>query len=336
MKCFRWKQQTWGHNMKIGIINHYNIYNKNDSVFNPDTYTIGDNLGCGSIKLKEKLNKLGHEIHTMDNKNIDEYDKFIFNDYPSQFPPEMLIDLKNKVKQLYLILWENQYMKPDNYYNHDIFDKVFTWDNNLLTSDKYIKIYHPQVIKELKIIPKKEKLACMISSGKYVNIHNNLYFERIKVIDMYEKIYTDKNNFDYYGKGWNESINYKGEVKRKSDVIGKYQFAYTFENSYGLNGYVTEKIFDALLNGTVPIYWGAGNIKDEIPEGCYILINQKPTKELNYSLHMEMYNELVNMPDKKYNEYLSNIVEYVNGKDIQKYSDDKFADTIIENINVNN
>jgi hypothetical protein len=39
------------------------------------------------------------------------------------------------------------------------------------------------------------------------------------------------------------------------DFIGQYKFMITFENSFG-HGYVTEKIHNAFLTGTVPIYYG--------------------------------------------------------------------------------
>uniref|UniRef100_A0A7S3PEP3 Fucosyltransferase n=1 Tax=Aplanochytrium stocchinoi TaxID=215587 RepID=A0A7S3PEP3_9STRA len=41
-------------------------------------------------------------------------------------------------------------------------------------------------------------------------------------------------------------------------------FAYTPENSYGMD-YVTEKVFTALLAGTVPIYMGAPNVRSFLP-----------------------------------------------------------------------
>ena len=33
---------------------------------------------------------------------------------------------------------------------------------------------------------------------------------------------------------------------------------------------VSEKIFDCFAAGNVPIYWGASNVTDYIPEDCFI------------------------------------------------------------------
>jgi Glycosyltransferase family 10 (fucosyltransferase) C-term/Fucosyltransferase, N-terminal len=56
----------------------------------------------------------------------------------------------------------------------------------------------------------------------------------------------------------------------KKAVVARYKFALAFENSIALD-YVTEKFFDALLAGTVPVYRGAPNIEDFAPgDHCYI------------------------------------------------------------------
>ena len=52
-------------------------------------------------------------------------------------------------------------------------------------------------------------------------------------------------------------------------VIGRYHFYLALENSIAPD-YVTEKLFDALLAGTVPIYRGAPNFREFVPEGSFI------------------------------------------------------------------
>ena len=48
-----------------------------------------------------------------------------------------------------------------------------------------------------------------------------------------------------------------------------YKFALTFENASSL-GYISEKIFCALLSRAVPIYWGDPMIADILHPGCFI------------------------------------------------------------------
>ena len=53
-------------------------------------------------------------------------------------------------------------------------------------------------------------------------------------------------------------------------VIGDYQVVISFENAIGKD-YVTEKFFNPLLAGTVPVYLGAPNIREFAPgENCFL------------------------------------------------------------------
>jgi hypothetical protein len=59
-------------------------------------------------------------------------------------------------------------------------------------------------------------------------------------------------------------------TRTKRQVISRYRFCIAFENTREPD-YVTEKLFQPLLVGTVPIYMGAPNVGDFVPDpGCYI------------------------------------------------------------------
>ena len=56
----------------------------------------------------------------------------------------------------------------------------------------------------------------------------------------------------------------------KHTLIARYKFTLAFENSI-CTDYVTEKFFDPLLVGSVPVYLGAPNVEEYAPgENCYI------------------------------------------------------------------
>lgn len=57
-------------------------------------------------------------------------------------------------------------------------------------------------------------------------------------------------------KGWN--------MKNKNEIMGKYLFHLSFENQR-VDDYITEKLWGALVAGTVPVYFGASNIKEHVP-----------------------------------------------------------------------
>ena len=67
----------------------------------------------------------------------------------------------------------------------------------------------------------------------------------------------------------------------KINLYKQYKFVIAFENACATD-YVTEKFFDPLIAGAVPIYLGAPNINEFAPgEHCFIHANDfKSPKEL--------------------------------------------------------
>ncbi len=87
----------------------------------------------------------------------------------------------------------------------------------------------------------------------------------------YKKELMRHITIDSYGKVLNNKklCNDKGR-QTKLETIAKYKFALAFENAIGPD-YVTEKFFDPLIAGSIPIYLGAPNIDEFAPgEQCYI------------------------------------------------------------------
>lgn len=65
------------------------------------------------------------------------------------------------------------------------------------------------------------------------------------------------------GKVWG------GQVSKLA-IVSRYRYAIAFENSAGLD-YVTEKVYEVLASGSIPIYLGAPNIRDFVPHSGAIL-----------------------------------------------------------------
>ena len=66
------------------------------------------------------------------------------------------------------------------------------------------------------------------------------------------------------------------EVKHKT--LATYPFILAAENSNCI-GYITEKIYDALAVGAIPVYMGAPDIGDFVPEGSYIDVSKFKSHE---------------------------------------------------------
>lgn len=96
---------------------------------------------------------------------------------------------------------------------------------------------------------------------------------------------------DLYGRGWQRWWSrtalwwpywrhrhtlmriYRGECASKYAVLSEYQFCLCFENMV-MKSYITEKIFDCLYAGTIPLYWGAPDIAELIPPETFIDVRQ--------------------------------------------------------------
>ena len=62
---------------------------------------------------------------------------------------------------------------------------------------------------------------------------------------------------------------YRGFAESKYGTLSSYEFSLCFENM-SMKGYVSEKIFDCLYAGTIPIYLGAADIEQYVPAETFI------------------------------------------------------------------
>jgi alpha(1,3/1,4) fucosyltransferase len=134
--------------------------------------------------------------------------------------------------------------------------------------------------------------------------------------------------FDLYGFSWDESLKtFKGKIENKIDCLKSYKFCVAYENGKEIPGYITEKIFNAFEAGCIPIYWGASNINDYIPQNCFI------SRE-SFKDNEELYNFMTNMTEAQYLDYLKNINNFLSSEKAQLFSSNHFVEVIIEAMEV--
>jgi hypothetical protein len=97
---------------------------------------------------------------------------------------------------------------------------------------------------------------------------------RIAVLYASMRQATFPNLFEIYGNFWRTYPNALGEIRDKHEVLTKSKFALVIENS---NDVITEKLFDALINGALPLYVGPDLSKAGLPENLAIQIKQSDT-----------------------------------------------------------
>jgi len=116
---------------------------------------------------------------------------------------------------------------------------------------------------------KTKNISCIITGQE--NIYKTpycLYDERKALV---RSVLDSTTPVDVYG--WNDpSVNSKGSLPKKITGLADYRFSLAVENSREKN-YISEKFYDPILTETIPIYFGATNIKEIYPENGYILIN---------------------------------------------------------------
>jgi hypothetical protein len=145
----------------------------------------------------------------------------------------------------------------------------------------------------------------MINGNKVPPLKTNeLYTERLRALDYF----GSRGEIDLYGVGWSgppyrigrtrvphavqrlrywtdSALDrlrperdpllaaarrvYRGPVASKAETLSRYTFAICFENQM-LEGWVTEKIFDCLVAGTVPVYLGAPDIERWVAPECFV------------------------------------------------------------------
>lgn len=112
----------------------------------------------------------------------------------------------------------------------------------------------------------------------------------------------------------------RGAVKSKAETLGKYKFALCFENQI-LNGWITEKIFDCFLAGTIPIYWGPPDIESYIPKSCFIDMR-------DFENYEELRSFLKALSQKEIREYRENARAYMESPGYTPFKKAAFTELI--------
>ncbi len=252
------------------------------------------------IRLREALEKQGVEVHTADRLGKQTYQK-IPADYYSCGNLDNFLPLKSQgnVALKAFIIFEPPVVDPRLYqalpeitsafemvYLHNIEGDGYSLKG--VDQSKLKKLYWPQprkeVIAEFWNRESRLKRIVMINGNHRPSSRKGeLYSKRIEALSGLSKF----DIIDLYGRGWERwwSRNsmwipywkhrktlmslYKGSCSSKYEILSRYNFSLCFENM-SMRGYITEKLFDCLYAGTIPLYLGAKNIEDLVPPNAYI------------------------------------------------------------------
>lgn len=318
-----------------------------NSIFDLSDKSNRDNCLLPYSLLRELLSQNQFEINTID----------VANTASPCFTLHMNVnDIQNKLTPNYLLMLETPQIYPSNGISSNWMNyrKIFTWRDDLVDGEQFIKINFPNPI----TIPNvdgwadRPHFSCMIAGNKYLAIQDDrdLYKERLNVIRWFERYAPSE--FNLYGNGWDTPTfrnrligkpfhhlykiiklyfklspfpSYHGRVEHKKDVLLKTRFSFCYENVRDLPGYITEKIFDSFFSGCVPVYWGANNISEYIPEDCFI--DRRKFKDTE-----SVYRFLKGITEKEFLNYQECIANFLGSEAVVPFSAEAFADTIVKTI----
>jgi hypothetical protein len=110
----------------------------------------------------------------------------------------------------------------------------------------------------------KEKFCSFVVSNPVCSMRNRVF----KKINSVKRVDSGGAHFNNIGI----------KIKDKLAFIKNYRFNIACENSSS-PGYITEKLIDPIMVGTIPIYWGDPEIERDFHKGC--LINVSDYKNLD-------------------------------------------------------
>jgi len=198
------------------------------------------------------------------------------------------------------------------------------------------------------------KFLVMINHNKLPAVSwNELYTERMRAVQFF----AATKDIDLYGLGWDgpsfqlgqlripgtiqnlkravqkqwqrirpvpvlEAARqvYRGSVPSKLDTLAEYKFALCFEN-VTMNGWITEKIFDCFVSGTVPIYWGAPDVERYVPQSCFIDMRQ-------FSGYGELRGYLKSLKGDEIQQYRQNARDYLASEQFRPFTKQYFTELV--------
>jgi hypothetical protein len=237
------------------------------------------------------------------------FDPFLNRDVIPKLPKEKLV----------LFVWEPEKYPPSLY---ESYSRVYTWDDTLIDNIKFFRFNYPYLMPfQESTLSFDEKKLCAMIAGNWTK-------QRLHIVSFFESYHPHK--LDCYGRYppgltdicmWQGAIAGSHSSNEKITTLQNYRFCFCFENTIGLQGYITEKIFSCFAAGCIPIYWGADNIEKYIPKTCFI--DYRDFKSLE-----ELYRFLSTLPQEKHERYQREIQRYLKSEQAELFSP-HFFDSLI-------
>jgi glycosyl transferase family 10 (putative fucosyltransferase) len=158
----------------------------------------------------------------------------------------------------------------------------------------------------------------------------DLYGERRAIAREAERYMPEF--LDIFGPGWNgEQVSwcplYPNRPYRcwrstpkisKHELSAEYRFVVAYENFRGQRGYISEKIFDAVQAGSVPVYLGEERIAEFVPREAFV-------DARNFRTRRELLTYLQSCPEPEWAKMRQAGQKFLHSAAFQSFTDEAFA-----------
>lgn len=122
----------------------------------------------------------------------------------------------------------------------------------------------------------RKRLSATYQTCRRLQLHD-ARIDLLQVLGLRGKV-------EVYGRGWNDTSNmppvqaakidsihssFLGACEDKHELLSQYKFTIAYENT-AYPGYVTEKVIDAIVSASIPVYLGAPDITEQLPAEAFI------------------------------------------------------------------
>lgn len=259
-----------------------------------------------------------------------------------------------KTQPAFLLRMESGYVVPENDDPRQLgkHTKVFTWDRKLVRDRNLEYVPHPQDLSEPESeswpsLQERPLIFSLIAANEMLRRPSSadLYIERQRIIRWFDR--HAPSDFELFGRNWNLPMAsrsilgralrgfgkiglvrnrlavYRRRVPDKSLVLRRSRFSFAFENVEGLEGYLTEKLFDCLNEGCIPIYLGDPAVSEILPKKAYVHYRRGQSLE-------DLYTYLMNMGNIEYSERQTAIRAFLGSEGCRALSSHCFAGRVSE------
>jgi hypothetical protein len=192
----------------------------------------------------------------------------VFNDYP-----EITLDkLQLNKYNILMVLEPNQLFGIHNWaiHNHHLFSLVLTWGQEILDNCPNAMFFpmgiswlDKEYVDNVDKIEKQFEVSFLCGGKQRIEGHHlrHRLHKRENEITTPKQWYYTLPDYDYNG-GHHTIIKYEGKSPgHEKKRLWNSMFTIAVENSSN-RGYHTEKVIDAFLSKTFPIYWGCPNLEE--------------------------------------------------------------------------